>query len=137
MTVYLDSSYIISFADSKDQNHELALKIHNEALNERRITSLLAILELTSVYSRAGLQSPVALAYYSVEAVGAGLVEADLNRAAGMAVKKAQAVKLRTLDLLHLALSALAGADSFLTFDKEIKSREQQINEAFGLKVLP
>ncbi len=61
---------------------------------------------------------PVELAYYSVEATGAAIAEVSLNEALRAAIKGSPAIKLRTLDVMHLALCRLAGAWLFVTFDK-------------------
>jgi len=60
---------IVSYIDEADPNHERALKLI-ESLNNERVVSKLVIIELTSVYSRAGLEEPLPLAVYSVKVVG-------------------------------------------------------------------
>ena len=68
----------ISFVDEKDPNHEKALMLINK-LPKDRATSMLTLVELASIYSRAGLEKPLALALYSIEVVNAGIADVDFN----------------------------------------------------------
>ena len=79
-TIYLDTCVIVSFIDEADANHTRAIRLV-ERLREERIVSRLTLLELASVYSRAGLEEPLPLTVYSVRAVGAKLVNLDFARA--------------------------------------------------------
>ncbi len=132
--IYLDTNVIISYVDEIDPNHDKAIKLL-ENLEENRVVSRLTLLELASVYSRAGLQKPLAYALYSMKVVGARLVEVDLNEAITQAVKYALHLKLRTLDLLHIASAKLAGTRVFATLDKEIVSKESRLQE-LGLQIV-
>jgi predicted nucleic acid-binding protein len=95
-----------------------------ENIGDERIVSRLALVELASVYSRAGLKSPLALALYSIDSVGAQLGELDFNEALLLAFRLSDTLKLRTLDLLHVISCKLLGAEQFATFDKRHYSQE-------------
>jgi len=64
----IDTDVIISFVDEKDPNHEKALRLVNK-LPKDRATSMLTLVELASVYSRARLEKPLALALYSIDVI--------------------------------------------------------------------
>lgn len=132
--IYLDTNVVISYADELDPNHERALEIL-ESLEGERVTSRLTLLELVSVYSRAGLPQPLAHALYSLKLAKAKLVDVDLGEALMHALKLAPHLRLRTLDLLHIALAILVGARVFITLDKEIKSRNSEL-EKLGLRLI-
>ncbi len=132
--IYLDTNVIISYVDEADSNHDKATKLLG-GLGEGRIVSRLTLLELTSVYSRAGLEKPLAHALYSLKLAEAKLVEIDLNEAVAQAIKYAPRLRLRTLDLLHITAAKLAGARAFATLDKEIISREDRLHE-LGLRII-
>jgi hypothetical protein len=52
--VYIDTCVIVSYVDEADLNHERALRLV-EGLDRERFVSMLSLVELASVYSRAGL----------------------------------------------------------------------------------
>ncbi|MEM3986936.1 MAG: hypothetical protein QXR39_09200 [Candidatus Methanomethylicia archaeon] len=56
---------MISYIDEADPNHEKAVELI-KTLRDRRVVSRLTLVELVSVFSRAGLEEPVALALYSI-----------------------------------------------------------------------
>ena len=95
-TIYLDTCVIVSFIDEADANHTRAIRLV-ERLREERIVSRLTLLELASVYSRAGLEEPLPLTVYSVRAVGARLVNLDFNEVLREAFAKALLLRFRTL----------------------------------------
>jgi predicted nucleic acid-binding protein len=78
MSVYIDTNVIISFIDEADPNHGKALKLVNK-LSRDRVTSMLTLVELTSIYLQAGLENPLALTLYSIEVVNAGIADVDFN----------------------------------------------------------
>ncbi len=132
--IYLDTNVIISFIDELDPNHDLArqmLKKHKED----KIVSWLTLVELSSVYSRAGMESPASLAIYSVERVGAELVDLDIDKVLKEAFMLSSILKLRTFDLLHISACKLANCSSFMTLDKGIRSVSNEI-EKLGIKVI-
>lgn len=132
--IYLDTSIIISYIDEADPNHTKALKIFDK-LDERRITSRLTLVELTSVYSRAGLDDPLALAIFSINKAEAEIGEVDFNKILTNALKLSRLLKLRTLDLLHITACKTLGATKFATLDKGIMAKKENIAN-IGIKII-
>ena len=136
MTTYIDTSVIISFVDEKDSNHEKALRLINK-LPKDRATSMLTLVELASVYSRAGLEKPLALTLYSIDVVNARIIDdIDFNTVLRKALTYAQQLRLRTLDLLHIVTASTIGCKKFATFDSEIIRRSNAIASALGIEVV-
>ncbi|MCG3109125.1 hypothetical protein L3N51_01415 [Metallosphaera sp. J1] len=50
--------------DEKDSNHELAIKLDENIEDDNKVVSGLVLLELASVYTRAGFDKPIELAFY-------------------------------------------------------------------------
>ena len=134
--IYLDTNVIISFIDEADPNHLLAADFLKGIGKERVVVSRLTLVELASVYSRAELEEPLSLAIYSVEKVGAEVVEADLDEVLVQSFRLAPRLRFRTLDLLHVAACKSIGAKYFATFDKEIRAKAEEIAE-LGIEVVP
>ena len=105
-------------------------------ISGRRLVSRLTLVELASVYSRAGLEDPVALAIYSVEKAGAGIAVLDFNEVLEKAVLYAGRLGLRTLDLLHAVASSMLGCGAFITLDTDIISKSVRIEEELGVRVV-
>jgi predicted nucleic acid-binding protein len=136
VTTYIDTSVIISFVDEKDSNHEKALRLINK-LPKDRATSMLTLVELASVYSRAGLEKPLALTLYSIDVVNARIIDdIDFNTVLRKALTYAQQLRLRTLDLLHIVTASTIGCKKFATFDSEIIRRSNAIASALGIEVV-
>jgi predicted nucleic acid-binding protein len=131
--IYLDTNVMISFMDEGDPNHEDAVKLL-ESIGERTVSELV-LPELASVYSRAGLGNPLSLAIYSIRRVGAELVKLDANQVVREAFKLAPQLRLRTLDLLHIAACRIMGAEGIATLDKGIQARAEVL-KSIGIKVL-
>ena len=69
--IYIGTNIIVSYMDEADANHSKAAKLIQSLRGEKLVTSRLALVKLASVYSRAGLEDPLALALYSIkETVG-------------------------------------------------------------------
>ncbi len=95
----------------------------------------MTIVELSSVYSRAGMESPAALALYSIEKVGAELVDLDMETVIREALKLSSRLRLKTLDLLHISASLQAGCRFFMTLDKEIRKASDEIGK-MGIRII-
>ncbi len=132
--IYLDTNVIISYIDELDPNHDKAVELLSRIKGDR-IVSRLTLVELTSVYSRANLPNPPALSLYSIRRVNAEIAEADFNNVLQTSLRLAELVRLRTLDLLHVAICKVVGAKTFATFDREIISKSNLI-EKIGIKVI-
>jgi len=103
---------------------------------EERVASYLVLVELASVYSRAGLNRPLELALYSLNLVKAMVISVDFNEVLKRALKLAPQVKLRTLDLLHIAACSLIKAEKFLTLDRDIARKAEEISRVLGIEVM-
>ena len=125
--IYIDTNIIVSYMDEADANHSRAVKLIQSLQGEKLVTSRLALVELASVYSRAGLENPLALALYSIEETGVELAEIDFNDALSLAFRLSAELRLRTLDLLHITTSKLLGARYFATFNKDIVNKKDLV----------
>ena len=133
--IYIDTNIIVSYMDEADANHSRAVKLIQSLRGEKLVTSRLALVELASVYSRAGLEDPLALALYSIEESGVELAEIDFNDALSQAFRLSAELRLRTLDLLHIMASKLLGARYFATFDKDIINKKDLVAR-IGIRVI-
>ncbi|GBC71201.1 tRNA(fMet)-specific endonuclease VapC [Candidatus Calditenuaceae archaeon HR02] len=134
--IYVDTSLIISYVDEKDPQHNVAEKLVQDIRGEKLVVSSLVLTELASVYSRAGLEKPLQLAMYSVELIGAELVEIDFNETLKQSFRLAPTLRLKTLDLLHVATCHLIKAEKLATLDREIASISETLSKLLGMKVL-
>ena len=132
--IYIDTNVVISYVDQLDQNHGKARRLL-DTLNGDRVVSELTKVELASVFSRAGFEDPLALSLYSIRKVDARIVNVDFNRVLVKAAEMSHRLKLRTLDLLHITLASLIGAQKLVTFDKDILSKSNLISK-FGIEVI-
>ncbi len=132
--IYVDTNVIIAFIDELDPNHSKAVELL-KSLKGDRVVSKLTLIELASVYSRANLDDPLALSIYSVKHIGAKVVDIDFNEILIHAFKLAPLLKLRTLDLLHVAACKIMNAKYFVTFDRDIISKSSLI-EKIGIKIV-
>ena len=135
MITYIDTNVIVSFIDEKDLNHEKALKLINK-LPKDRVVSRLTLLELASVYSRANLEKPIALAFYSIDIVKAKIIDIDFNTVLKKALVYVYQLKLRTLDLLHITIASIIGCKKFATFDNESIRKSNTIAHTLGIEVV-
>ncbi|MEM2939905.1 MAG: PIN domain-containing protein, partial [Candidatus Bathyarchaeia archaeon] len=104
--------------------------------SERKVVSMLVLIELASVYSRAGLEKPLELALYSLELIGAEILEIDHNEVLRKAFRITSTLKMRTLDLLHLTACSLIKANRFATLDQEIISKANIILKALEIEIV-
>lgn len=133
--VYLDTNIVIANIDEKDPNHNSVVK-QLGGISGRRLVSRLTLVELASVYTRAGLENPVALAMYSVEKAGASIAGVDFNEVLEKAVLHAERLRLRTLDLLHVVVSSILGCKVFFTLDTDIVNKSEKIKEELDITVI-
>ena len=132
--MYIDTNVIIAFIDDLDPNHSKAVDLLRSS-KEDKVASKLTLIELASVYSRANLEDPLALAIYSVKYAGIRVVDINFNEVLIHAFKLAKLLRLRTLDLLHIATCKIMNAPRFATFDKDIISKSGLI-ERIGIEVV-
>jgi len=125
----------MSIVDELDQNHILALELLKRVEAEDKAVSKITLLELASVYSRAGLENPLALAHYSIKKVGGKILDTDLNKMSDEAFRLAPTIKLKTLDLLHIAACKTLKIKKIVTFDEDMISKKNAIEE-IGIEVV-
>lgn len=136
--IYLDTSVMVSYVNKRDPLHDRAVE-SVEGAGQAGIVSRLTAVELASVFGRvtgAAGEELEALVEYALRRCGADLVEVDWEEVFSLALEHAGRLRLKTLDLLHIAAASIAGADAILTFDGDILSRGEVVRELLGLRVL-
>ena len=131
---YIDTNVIISFLNSRDINHEKALKILNH--DGEMVTSPVAILELKSVLCRTTtLDTDEIEAFVDyLHEINIEVPMIDMNKVISNAIEIAVNIRMKTLDILHLAAGVVLNVDDFITFDREFLEKEKEI-ENIGLRV--
>ena len=131
---YIDTNVIISFLNSRDINHEKALKTLNH--DSEMVTSPVAILELKSVLCRTTtLDTDEIEAFVDyLHEINIEVPMIDMNKVISNAIEIAVNIRMKTLDILHLAAGVVLNVDDFITFDREFLEREKEI-ENIGLRV--
>lgn len=121
---YIDTNVIISFLNSRDVNHERAVKTLEH--DGEMVTSPVAVLELKSVLART-----TTLGSYEIEAfvdylseVNIKVPEVDMGKIVSYASELAINIRMRTLDVLNPPAAEILGADTFGTFDREFLNKE-------------
>jgi predicted nucleic acid-binding protein len=133
--IYLDTNIIVSCVDERDPNHDRALGLLS-GLKGEKVVSKLTLVELAAVFSMASLQEPIPLALFSIKSVGAKIVDVDFEEALKRALSYAVELRLRTLDLLHVAISKTIECRGFATLDEDIVKRARDIGERLGIEVV-
>ena len=132
--IYLDTNVIIAFIDELDPRHSDANELLS-SYSDDKIVSRLTLIELASVYSRAGLPDSLSLALYSIRRVKARVMEVNFDDVFTHTFKLAPLLKLRTLNLLHIAFCKTIGVKRFITFDRDIISKSDVIRN-IGIEVI-
>jgi predicted nucleic acid-binding protein len=133
--IYLDTNVIVSCVDERDPNHDRALGLLS-GLKGEKVVSKLTLVELAAVFSMAGLQEPIPLAPLSIKSVGAKIVDVGFEEALKRALSYAVELRLRALDLLHVAISKTIECRGFATLDEDIVKRARDIGERLGIEVV-
>lgn len=133
--IYLDTSVIIAYMDKKDPNHLNSEDLMKIIKNEDKVVSELTKIELASVFSRGNIRDPQAFAIYSIREVGATIIKVDFNKILLEAFKLSSALKLRTLDLLHVSACKISKISRFATFDKNIIAKRKEL-EKINIKII-
>ena len=136
--IYVDTNVLISYINIKDPLHEKAVQVISE--NRSLVTSIISRVELYSVFSRTMEISDLeleALVEYTFEKTGTVLKDLSLEEVFSNATIYANRLKLRTLELLHVVAAYVLGCELFLTFDKNILSRAEIIEDSLGLRITP
>ena len=131
---YIDTNVIISFLNNRDINHEKALKTLNH--DSEMVTSPVAILELKSVLCRTTtLDTNEIEAFVDyLHEINIEVPMIDMNKVISNAIEIAVNIRMKTLDILHLAAGVVLNVDDFITFDREFLEKEKEI-ENIGLRV--
>ena len=131
---YIDTNVIISFLNSRDINHEKALKTLNHV--SEMVTSPVAILELKSVLCRTTtLDTDEIEAFVDyLNEINIEVPMIDMNKVISNAIEIAVNIRMKTLGILHLAAGVVLNVDDFITFDREFLEKEKEI-ENIGLRV--
>ena len=133
--IYLDTNVIISYMDEADPNHETAKKFIKSSHREKKLVSQLTLVELASVYARGNISEPQAFAIYSIKEVEAEIISVDFSQILNEAFRLSHTVKLRTLDLIHISICKTKNVKNFLTFDKDIIAKKDNLKK-IGINVI-
>ena len=126
---YIDTNILISYIDKNDPKHPIAERLLSEYPN--KIISELNIIEMRSVLSRNNLleEEIDALMDYLLIKNRIQIESVDINKSIVKGNEIVNNLKLKTLDLLHIANAILAKADKFITFDKDFVNKKNWIEE--------
>ena len=133
MRTYLDTNVVIAYIDEGEPLHEEVSRAIDGVRD--RVVSRLVLLELSTVYSRAGFGDSTSLAFYSIELIGAELIETDFNNVIGYALRLSPIIRLKTLDLLHISFCLQNNIGRLLTLDKDILDKRDAVKR-LGLEVI-
>ena len=100
------------------------------------VTSPVAILELKSVLCRTTtLDTDEIEAFVDyLHEINIEVPMIDMNKVISNAIEIAVNIRMKTLEILHLAAGVVLEVDGFITFDREFLEKEKEI-ENIGLRV--
>lgn len=140
--IYLDSSYVLSYLMEDSHSEEACNNL--KTLPSAGKISELVMLEFQTVLRRQvgingfesghaeriilELDSQIKEGWFEIVKVNWDRV---WQRSMGLSARNASSLKVRSLDILHVAVAMEAGHDSFWTFDK----RQKELAEMSGLRV--
>ncbi len=133
---YLDTSVVISAANPEDSNHRRALSLLN--CDEKIISDLVRV-ELYSVLSRTtGVMGEEldALVEYMIDVSGAELRPVGWREVFSSACSLAGKLRLKSLDLLHVAAAFKLGSEEFATLDNDPIRKREEIRKLTGMMVV-
>ncbi len=121
---YIDTNILILYIDKNDPKHSMAEQLFNEYSN--KIISELNIIEMKSVLSRSNLmeEQMYALIDYLLIKSDIKIKPIDINESIMKGNEVVNNLKLKTLNLLHIATAILVKADKFITFDKDFVNKK-------------
>jgi predicted nucleic acid-binding protein len=132
---YIDTNILISYIDKNDAKHNMAEDLLNKYTN--KVISELNIIEMRSVLSRSYIKEEEidALIDYLIIKNNIQIKSIDINKSIVKGNEMVNNLKLKTLDLLHLANAILLNADKFITFDKDFVNKKKAIKN-YNLEVI-
>ena len=164
MRIYVDTGVLLANIIANDPNHVKAQSLLRKFTNSEFIVSEISIIEMLSVLSRnldlieieginlkvsstSIVKAIVLLALKKINAKVQTRKEKLISYKLGKynmqisltyigAIELSRKIKLRTLDLLHIAFAKQLNAEIFLTLDKEILKKANVITEETQIKVI-
>jgi predicted nucleic acid-binding protein len=132
---YIDTNILISYIDKNDAKHNMAEDLLNKYTN--KVISELNIIEMRSVLSRSYIKEEEidALIDYLIIKNNIQIKSIDINKSIVKGNEMVNNLKLKTLDLLHIANAILLNADKFITFDKDFVNKKKAIKN-YNLEVI-
>ncbi len=132
---YIDTNILISYIDKNDAKHNMAEDLLNKYTN--KVISELNIIEMRIVLSRSNIKEEEidALIDYLIIKNNIQIKSIDINKSIVKGNEMVNNLKLKTLDLLHIANAILLNADKFITFDKNFVNKKKPIKN-YNLEVI-
>ncbi len=135
--IYVDTNVLVSFINPSDPLHKRASELLSG--HDELVVSKFVVVELYSVYSRTMSLSDIeleAIVQYTLRKANVQVINVDWDKLIAKASSYANKLKLKTLDLLHVTASYLIGANSIITFDKDIKKKADTIQKELQITVI-
>ncbi|MHB1493803.1 MAG: type II toxin-antitoxin system VapC family toxin [Thermoplasmataceae archaeon] len=131
---YIDTNIIIAYLNVNDVNHPRASKAMNQL--DDKVTSQIGLMELRSVLSRTtNLNEDEIEAYVDYLAtIKIDVPEVDINKIFRNAAQISYKIKMRTLNTLHLSVSMMVNAHTFVTLDREFLEKKSEIS-GIGIEI--
>ena len=136
--IYIDTNVLVAYINPRDELHHRAISLLSKHDSSELVVSQIVVLELYSVFSRTMNLSDVeieALVNYTIRKCGARIIHVEWDELFSKALSYANALKLRTLDLLHVTAAHLIGASAIITFDKDVWNKHKTIKDLTGIEV--
>ncbi len=132
---YIDTNILISYIDKNDAKHNMAEDLLNKYTN--KVISELNIIEMRSVLSRSNIKEEEidALIDYLIIKNNIQIKSIDINKSIVKGNEMVNNLKLKTLNLLHIANAILLNTDKFITFDKDFVNKKKRIKN-YNLEVI-
>ncbi len=132
---YIDTSVILSYINPNDVNHKSGRQLVERSSS--LVISPITQLELRSVFARTTELTEEEIEAYVqyVEEIGMELKNTDLSRVIDRAMQIAFSVKMKALDVLHLAACLEIGARTLVSLDHDFEARAQEIRN-LGIKII-
>ncbi|MCD6301101.1 MAG: type II toxin-antitoxin system VapC family toxin [Staphylothermus sp.] len=134
---YIDTNVLIAYINPNDALHNSAIELLSKIEGDRYVSDL-TIIELYSVFSRAMDLKDIeidALVKYTIRETGVKRIDIMWKNIFNRAKEYAYALKLKTLDLLHLTIAVVYNCSLFITFDKDIIRKSKIIEGLTGIRI--